>query len=94
MKLGLIKFKYGEEIICEYEKSPSSVQIKNAAFMMPIENNQWHLMTWLPYTNVKDGVSVELNEVLFIADLSADMIQYYKNWREALQKNVRLDLDK
>lgn len=94
MKLGLIKFKYGEEIICEYEKQASTVNIKNIAYMMPLENSQWHLMTWLPYTKVKDGVSISESDILFITDLSEDMIEYYNKWREALKKNIRLDLDK
>jgi hypothetical protein len=94
MKLGLIKFKYGEEIIAEYELQGSSVLVKNAAYMMPIENNQWHLMTWLPYTNVRDGITIDKNDIFFIADLSADMVEYYNKWREALKKNIRIDLDK
>lgn len=94
MKLGLIKFKYGEEIICEYEKKNDSYFIQNAAFMLPVENAQWHLMTWLPYTNVKDGITINQADILFVSDLSEDMVEYYNKWQQALKKNIRIDLDK
>lgn len=94
MNIGLIKFKYGEEIICEYEKIDKQFFIKNAAFMMPMENNQWHLMTWLPYTQVKDGITLNEENILFVTPLSSEMIEYYQKWQEALKRNVRIDLDK
>jgi len=95
MKLGLIKFKYGEEILCEYQFEDNNlIFVKNAAYMMPIENRQWHLMTWLPYTNVKNGIKFDKSEILFVTDLSDDMVEYYNKWLEALKNNVRIDLDK
>jgi len=95
MNIGLIKLKYGEEIICEYKiQEKNNIFIKNAAYMMALEDRQWHLMTWLSYTKVKDGVTINQNEILFISDLSDDMIEYYNKWIEALKKNVRIDLDK
>jgi len=89
MKLKLIKFRHGEEVLVElWNETEDTIFIKNGAMLMPMENFQWHLMTWLPYTNAKDGLTLNKQDLLFITDLSDDMASYHKNWKEALSKKV------
>lgn len=84
MKLGLIKFKYGEEILTQYEKITGGFNIKNSATLLPTENFHWHLVTWMPYTKIKDGFFLPDNEVWFVAEPSNDMVDYYNKWLAAL----------
>ena len=86
--LKLIKFKYGEEIIAEcFDDGSNTLSIKNSAALIPAENNGWHLVTWLPYTNVKDGLDISKTEIFFMTDLSQDMVEYYTKWKELLKQN-------
>jgi len=90
MKIALFKFKYGEEIITEYEDRGDQYFIQNTAGLVPAENFHWHLVTWMPYTNVKNGQLIPKSEVFFITELSQDMLTYYHNWRIALEKGLRV----
>jgi hypothetical protein len=92
MKLGLFKFKYGEEMIAEYEIFENSYYIQNAAALMPTNEMSWHLLTWLPYTTAKKGMHLPKSEVWFVADLEKDMIEYYENWKKAAKKLVKDEL--
>lgn len=91
MKLGLFKFKYGEEVIAEYEEGPDSYFVKNTASLMPTENMHWHLVTWMPYTDVKNGIHLPKSEIWFVTKLSADMEDYYFKWKEALKNIIKQD---
>lgn len=86
MKTGLLKFKYGEEIICEYEKKETHTHIKNMTAMIAVENHNWQLVTWLPYAKIREGIDIPNSEILFLSDLSEDMEEYYIKWKEALEK--------
>lgn len=86
MNLGLVKFKYGEEIICEYEYREMHLYVKNTAALLPTENLGWNLVTWMPYTDVKNGFLLPKEQIWFITPLSKDMEEYYFNWKEALFK--------
>jgi len=89
MNLGLFKFKYGEEIIAEYMESGNSYIVKNTASLMPTDDFHWHLVTWMPYTNVKNGFSLPKSEVWFVTELSDDMKEYYYNWKKALESGLK-----
>lgn len=88
MKLGLFKFKYGEEMIAEYEVLQDTYYIQNAAALMPTNEMSWHLVTWMPYTTVKKGMHLPKSEIWFVADLETDMIEYYHNWKNAANKLI------
>lgn len=92
MKTGLIKFKYGEEIIAEYQDTEKGLFVENTAALMPTENFHWHLVTWMPYTNVKNGFLIPKSEIWFIANLSEDMDAYYQNWKKAVK--IKLEEEK
>lgn len=93
MKTGLFKFKYGEEIIAQYEKIGSEYKIKNCAGLMPTDNFHWHLVTWMPYTKIKDGFMLPESEVWFITELSDDMMDYYNKWLAAILQGQYLNND-
>jgi len=93
MKLGLIKFKYGEEILTQYEKVPGGYKIENAAAMLPAENFHYHLITWMPYTTINKGFVLPEEQIWFVADVSHDMVDYYNKWLAALEKTRELPSD-
>jgi N-acetylneuraminic acid mutarotase len=84
MKDALVKFRYGEEVICQLEDLGIRVSYKNCATLLPMENQSWHLVTWMPYSNARYGVSINKNDVLFVVGLEKDMQQYYDKWKTAL----------
>lgn len=86
MKLGLIKFKHGEEIIAQYTDTGSSYRIQNCAALLPAEDFHWHLVTWMPYTTVRDGFTIEKSDVLLVANVTDDMKEYYEKWQSALKQ--------
>jgi hypothetical protein len=92
MKNILIKFKSGEEIICEAEDNGDHFYIKNAASLLPMENQSWHLVTWMPYTTAYKGIKINKQDTIFIADLEEDMQKYYNKWKDILGgKKVNLE---
>lgn len=87
----LIKFRYGEEIICEAQDMGSEYFVKHAASLIPTENQSWHLVTWMPYSNVRNGIKIKKEDILFVADLEDDMKTYYDKWKNILSgKKVEL----
>lgn len=84
MKNILIKFKHGEEIICEAEDLGQEYFIKNCAALMPVENQSWHLLTWMPYCNATDGIKINKENIIFVADLESDMEKYFEKWKSIL----------
>ena len=88
MKTILIKFNYGEEIICDAIEQNDGYYIKNVATLMPTEEMSWHLITWMPYSNVKNGVYIKNNDILFVTDLASEMAEYYQKWKLALEKSL------
>jgi hypothetical protein len=89
MQLGLFKFKYGEEIIAEYTESGNSYFVQNTAGLVPAEDFHWHLMTWMPYTTIKNGFNIPKSEIWFVTELSEDMKEYYYNWKAAIQSGMK-----
>lgn len=81
MKNGLFKFKYGEEVVSDYEDRGDFYYLKNPAGLSPSESGGWHLIMWLPYTNAKEGLIIPKSEVWFVTDLHPDMDDYYKKWK-------------
>lgn len=80
----LIKLKYGEEIICEATDLGTEYSVTNCASLYPMENQSWHLVTWMPYTNARYGVKIKKDDILFTVALEKDMQEYYKKWKDAL----------
>lgn len=88
MKTILIKLNYGEEIIGEAIEQNDGFYIKNVATLLPTEEMSWHLITWMPYTNVRHGVHIKNSDILFVTELSSEMDEYYAKWKQALEKNI------
>jgi hypothetical protein len=87
----LIKFKHGEEIICEATDLGAEYSVMNCAMLYPMENQSWHLVTWMPYTNARYGIKIKKEDVLFTVGLEEDMQQYYNKWKDALNgKKVKI----
>lgn len=84
VKTILIKFKYGEEIICEAEDLGKEYFIKNVAMLVPTESQGWQLLTWMPYSKVKQGMTINKTDILFCVDLEDDMLKYYEKWKNIL----------
>jgi hypothetical protein len=89
MNLGLFKFKYGEEIVAEYLEYDDYYFVKNTAGLMATEDFHWQLMTWMPYTNVRNGHKLPKSEIWFVTELSDDMKTYYYNWKTALENGIK-----
>lgn len=83
MKLGLFKFKYGEEMIAEYQEYQDRYFVQNTAALIPTNEMSWHLVTWMPYTKVKEGQYLSKSEIWFVTELADDMATYYQNWKKA-----------
>lgn len=88
MNRGLFKFKYGEEVVSEYEDRGDHYYLTNPAGLSPAESGGWHLVLWLPYTNAKDGLRLPKSEVWFITDLHKDMDEYYSKWKIMVFSNL------
>jgi hypothetical protein len=86
MNIGLFKFKYGEEMIAEFLDKGEYYYIQNTASLMPTENMTWNLVTWMPYTDITRGFKLPKDQVWFITPLCGDMLSYYENWKQALNK--------
>lgn len=88
MKTILIKLNYGEEIIGEAIEQNDGYYVKNVATLLPTEEMSWHLITWMPYSNVRNGVHIKNSDILFVTELATEMQEYYEKWKQALEKNI------
>lgn len=90
MKTGVFKFKYGEEIITEYEDRGDYFYIVNAGGLLPTEEGGYHLMVWMPYSTVKHGFLLPKSEVWFVGTLAPEMEEYYSKWKKAILTNLKI----
>jgi len=86
MEIGLFKFTYGEEMIAEYEDRGEHFYVQNTGTLIPNENMSWNLVTWMPYTNIKNGFLIPKEMVWFVTPICEDMISYYENWKQSAKK--------
>jgi hypothetical protein len=49
-----------------------------------MENQSWHLVTWMPYSNARYGVTINKQDILLVTSLEKDMQGYYNKWKDAL----------
>lgn len=92
MKTGLFKFKYGEEIVTEYEDRGDYYYISNPGGLMPTEEGGWHLIVWIPYSKVREGFLLPKSEVWFVAPLAKEMEEYYAKWKNLILTNLEIKI--
>lgn len=94
MKNGLFKFKYGEEIISDYEDRGEYYFIKNSAGLIPSEEGGWLLMIWEPYSTIFEGFMLPKSEVWYVVNLSKQMDDYYTKWKKAIVEKYEAENNK
>jgi hypothetical protein len=90
MKTGLFKFKYGEEIVTDYEDRGDHYYIENAGGLFQNEDGGFHLAIWIPYSSIKKGFMLPKSEVWFVAALHPEMETYFAKWKKAFETTIEM----
>jgi hypothetical protein len=88
MQTGLMKFKYGEEIVTDFQERDGFYFISDPAGLVPSEEGGWRLAVWMPYTNARQGLLLPKSEVWFITTLHPEMDEYYKKWKKMVKNTI------
>jgi len=92
MKTGLFKFKYGEEIVSDYEDRGEYYYIANSGGIFQNEDGGFQLSIWIPYSSIRKGFMIPKSEVWFVAPLHPEMEEYYSKWKAAFEKTIEVPL--
>jgi hypothetical protein len=81
--IKIVRLNSGEEVLCGWDgaESPHEEHIlKKPLLIIPTGEGQIGLMSWMPYSNMKDdSVSVKDSFVAFVVDPAEELKAEYKN---------------
>ena len=76
-KVKIVRLTSGEELIAKTEETKTSVTLKKPAILIPAGKDQLAFGQWLPYADIKDGIEISKEYVVFIVTPMDEMAQQY-----------------
>ena len=76
-EIKIVRLTSGEELIAKIEETDTSVTLKNPAILIPTGKDQLAFGQWLPYADIKDGVTIPKQYVVFVVDPVEEMSAQY-----------------
>jgi hypothetical protein len=77
--IKLIRLTSGEEILATIiDDTDGDVNFKEPIALYAVEEGKMGFMQWMPYTTVKDGVTISKSKIMFMADPVDDVLNQYK----------------
>jgi hypothetical protein len=94
---NLVYFKMvsGEEVIAKGKKIIGGWYMEDPALLIQMPDYKVGLASWIPYTTISHGANMPDHAILFVLDVSQDMIEYYLKWVDPNSEYIEIqDLDK
>lgn len=80
MNVKIIKLKNSEEVLCEMvEEKDDAYVIKNPCVLVPTQQQKIAMAPWLPFAELKKGLDIPKDQVLFVVDVIAEISEQYVN---------------
>ena len=76
-KVKIVRLTSGEELIAKTEETDTHVTLKKPAILIPAGKDQLAFGQWLPYADIKDGIEIPKEYVVFIVEPMDEMAQQY-----------------
>lgn len=76
--IKLIRLTSGEEILATVEvDNEDFIIFKDPIAIYAVEEGKMGFMKWMPYTMVKDGVTIDKTKIVFITDPVEEVLMQY-----------------
>jgi len=76
-KVKIVRLTSGEELIAKTEETDTHVTLKKPSILIPAGKDQLAFGQWLPYADIKDGIEISKEYVVFIVAPMDEMAQQY-----------------
>lgn len=85
-EIKLIRLVSGEEIIAEMEEieNTKDILIKDAIILIPAGEGKIGIMPFMPYTKAKDGLTLRIKDIMFMAEPVEDLVTQFKTARSGI----------
>jgi len=77
-KVKIVRLTSGEELIAKTEETDTHVTLKKPAILIPAGKDQLAFGQWLPYADIKDGIEISKEYVVFLVTPMNEMAQQYE----------------
>ena len=78
-EIKIVRLTSGEELIARVEQIDDlSYILKKPAIIIPVAKEQLGFGQWLPYANIKDGIEIPSEFIVFVVDPMDEMIEQYE----------------
>ena len=79
--IQLIRLSSGEELIADVDLNgidTDTIIVKDALVLIPAGEGKIGFMPFMPYTNAKDGVEIDMKWVMFMVEPIAQMLEQHR----------------
>ena len=76
-EVKIVRLTSGEELIAKVEETDTNVTLKKPAILIPAGKDQLAFGQWLPYANIKNGIEISKDYVVFVVAPMDEMAQQY-----------------
>ena len=77
-KVKIIRLTSGEELIAKTEETDTHVTLKKPAILIPAGKDQLAFGQWLPYADIKNGIEISKEYVVFIVAPMDELAAQYE----------------
>ena len=77
-KIQIVRLTSGEELIAKTEETKTTITLKKPAILIPAGKDQLAFGQWLPYADIKDGIEISKDYVVFVVDPMDEMVSQYE----------------
>jgi hypothetical protein len=77
-KIQIVRLTSGEELIAKVKETDTHITLKKPAILIPAGKDQLAFGQWLPYADIKDGIEISKEYVIFVVTPMNEMEQQYE----------------
>jgi hypothetical protein len=77
MNIKIVRLNSGEEILCNLSRAEPDSILKDPLLIVPTQGGQIGFMSWMPYADVKDGVSIPNSFIVFAVKPDEMLVKEY-----------------
>ena len=77
-EVKIVRLTSGEELIAKTEETKTTITLKKPAILIPAGKDQLAFGQWLPYADIKDGIEISKEYVIFVVTPMNEMEQQYE----------------
>lgn len=79
MSVKIVRLTSGEEIISNITDNGETITLKDASVLIPSPEGKLLLARWLPYADIKDGITLEKRHLVFVIEPQKELADHFTN---------------